>query len=146
MNVAGVGGRPDVYHATGDLVSPTEEGDLAFLGRRDRQIKARGNRVELDEVEAVLLEHPSIHEAAVYALADAEGSLQPHAEVILIPGSEASVKDIRAHAACALPTYAVPASIAVRDGFPRTSTGKIDRLRLQTDAQAGHATMAGAHP
>ena len=146
VNVPGVGGRPDVYHATGDLVSPTEEGDLAFLGRRDRQIKARGNRVELDEVEAVLLEHPSVHEAAVYALPDAEGSLQPHAEVILIPGSEATAKDIRTHAAGALPTYAVPASITVRDGFPRTSTGKIDRLRLQTDAQTGHATMAGAHP
>lgn len=144
VSIPGVGGRPDVYHATGDLVSPTEQGDLAFLGRRDRQIKARGNRVELDEVEAVLLEHPLVHEAAVYALADAEGSLQPHAEVILTPGSGATGKDIRAHAARALPSYAVPASIAVRDGFPRTSTGKIDRLRLQTDAQAGRSTMAGA--
>ena len=144
VNVPGVGGRPDVYHATGDLVSPTEEGDLAFLGRRDRQIKARGNRVELDEVEAVLVDHPLVHEAAVYALPDAEGSLQPHAEVILIPGTTATDKEIRAHAAGALPPYAVPASIAVRDGFPRTSTGKIDRLRLQTDAQAGRTTTAGA--
>jgi amino acid adenylation domain-containing protein len=143
VNVPGAGGRPDVYHATGDLVSPTEEGDLAFLGRRDRQIKARGNRVELDEVEAVLLEHPLVHEAAVYALADDEGSLQPHAEVILVPGSSATVKDIRTHAAGALPPYAVPASIAIRAGFPRTSTGKTDRLRLLTDAQTRRTTIAG---
>ena len=144
VHVTGVGGRPDVYHATGDLVSPTEDGDLAFLGRRDRQIKARGNRVELDEVEAVLLEHPSVHEAAVYAIPDAEGSLQPHAEVILTSGSDATVADLRAHASLALPTYAVPASISIRDGFPRTSTGKIDRRKMQTDARDADAAMAGA--
>jgi acyl-coenzyme A synthetase/AMP-(fatty) acid ligase len=144
VQVAGVGGTVDVYHATGDLVSPTEQGDLAFLGRRDRQIKARGNRVELDEVEAVLLEHPSVHEAAVYALADAEGSLQPHAEVILIVGSEATAADLRAHVSRALPPYAVPASISIRDGFPRTSTGKTDRRRMQHDARARGVAMAGA--
>lgn len=142
--VEGVGGRPDVYHATGDLVSPTETGELAFLGRRDRQIKARGNRVELDEVESVLLGHPGVHEAAVYALADAEGSLQPHAEVILNPGSAATLREIRTHASRALPPYAVPASIAVREGFPRTSTGKIDRRRMQSDAQAQVAPLTGA--
>jgi amino acid adenylation domain-containing protein len=144
VQVAGVGGTVEVYHATGDLVSPTEEGDLAFVGRRDRQIKARGNRVELDEVEAVMLDHPSVHQAAVYALADAEGSLQPHAEVILIAGSAATTADLRTHASRALPPYAVPASISIREGFPRTSTGKIDRRRMQNDAQARGAAMAGA--
>jgi acyl-coenzyme A synthetase/AMP-(fatty) acid ligase len=144
VHVPGVGGTVEVYHATGDLVSPTEGGDLAYLGRRDRQIKARGNRVELDEVEAVLLDHPAVHEAAVYALADAEGSLQPHAEVILIPGSGATTTDLRTHASRALPSYAVPASISIREGFPRTSTGKIDRRRMQDDAQTRGAAMAGA--
>lgn len=144
VHVPGPGGTAEVYHATGDLVSPTEEGDLAYLGRRDRQIKARGNRVELDEVEAVLLDHPSVHEAAVYALADAEGSLQPHAEVILIPGSGTTPTDLRTHAYRALPSYAVPASISIREGFPRTSTGKIDRREMQNDAQARGAAMAGA--
>lgn len=144
VHVTGVGGTVEVYHATGDLVSPTEGGDLAFMGRRDRQIKARGNRVELDEVEAVMLAHPSVHEAAVYALADAEDSLQPHAEVILVAGSGATTTDLRTHASRALPSYAVPASISIREGFPRTSSGKIDRLRMQNDAQARDAAMAGA--
>jgi acyl-coenzyme A synthetase/AMP-(fatty) acid ligase len=144
VQVAGVGGTVEVYHATGDIVSPTEEGDLAFLGRRDRQIKARGNRVELDEVEAALVAHPSVHEAAVYALADAEGSLQPHAEVILIAESAATTADLRAHVARALPPYAVPATISIREDFPRTVTGKIDRRRMKDDAQARDAAMVGA--
>lgn len=144
VHVPGVGGTVEVYHATGDLVSPTADGELAYMGRRDRQIKARGNRVELDEVEAVLLDHPSVYEAAVYALADAEGSFQPHAEVILTPGSSSTATELRAHASGALPSYAVPASISVREGFPRTSTGKIDRRRMQDDAQARGAEMGGS--
>ena len=128
------GGLPDVFHATGDLVSPMPDGNLRFLGRRDRQIKARGNRVELDEVEAVLLKHDSVDEAAVYAVRDAEDSLQIHAAAILGAGSVAEERDLVNYLRSALPSYAIPATITIRSSFPRTSTGKIDRRNLQAAA------------
>ena len=131
------GGVAEVFHRTGDLVEATDGGELRFLGRRDRQIKARGNRVELDEVESVVLGHPSVHEAAVYALPDREGSLQIHAEVILVEENVSDTTDISRHCRDSLPTYAVPVTIHVRRSFPRTSTGKIDRRAMQVDASAG---------
>jgi acyl-coenzyme A synthetase/AMP-(fatty) acid ligase len=134
------GGRPDVFHNTGDIVSPLPDGNLRFLGRRDRQIKARGNRVELDEVEAVLLQHDSVHEAAVYAIQDAEESLQIHADVILLADSMTSDRDLTQHMQSVLPSYAVPGKIQIRDAFPRTSTGKIDRRALHADTVSALAT------
>ena len=131
------GGIGEVFHRTGDLVEATERGELRFLGRRDRQIKARGNRVELDEVEAVVLGHPLVHEAAVYARPDREGSLQIQAEVILVDPDRSDASDVARHCRDSLPTYAVPVTIHVRRSFPRTSTGKIDRRAMQVDASAG---------
>lgn len=128
------GGLPEVYHRTGDLVSPMQDGNLRFLGRKDRQIKSRGNRVELDEVEAVLLANPDVHEAAVYAVPDDAGILAIHAEAILVPESNAAQSDLIDHLRSMLPTYAVPVAINVRTSFPRTSTGKIDRLAMQAEA------------
>ncbi len=128
------GGTPDTFHATGDLVSQSPDGNLRFLGRRDRQIKARGNRVELDEVEAVLLQHADVHEAAVYAIEDAEHSLQIHADLILTDGAVPNTTEIYTHSRSVLPPYAVPAEISIRDSFPRTSTGKIDRRALHAEA------------
>lgn len=124
------GGRPDLFHATGDVVSPSRDGDLRFLGRNDRQIKARGNRVELDEVEAVLLSHPSVQEAAVYAVRDMDEALQIEAAVIPVIGADVESAALRRHAGEALPPYAVPTTIEIRDDFPRTSTGKIDRRAM----------------
>ena len=128
------GGTPDTFHATGDLVSRLPDGNLRFLGRRDRQIKARSNRVELDEVEAVLLQHADVHEAAVYAIQDAEHSLQIHADLILADGVVADTSEIYTHSRSVLPPYAVPAEISIRESFPRTSTGKIDRRALHAEA------------
>jgi acyl-coenzyme A synthetase/AMP-(fatty) acid ligase len=130
------GGMPEVFHTTGDLVAPMDDGNLRFLGRRDRQIKARGNRVELDEVEAVLLQHGAVHEAAVFAVPDAEDSLQIHAAVILVDGLMADSSKLDQHMRINLPPYAVPTGIGLRDSFPRTSTGKIDRRALQAEVAA----------
>jgi len=78
------GGAEDLFHCTGDLVQTLSDGNLRFVGRKDRWAKVRGHRVELDETESALGSHEQVAEAAVY-----------------------------------------PA-----DAFPRTSTGKIDRLEL----------------
>jgi amino acid adenylation domain-containing protein len=140
------GGQPDVFEATGDIVARASDGNLRFLGRRDRQIKARGNRVELDEVEAVLLGHPEVHEAAVYAMPDGDGSLQIHAEVILVDGSIEDSPDLLSFLRGTLPAYAVPATLGIRSSFPRTSTGKIDRKAMQMEASTPSSVTVSAGP
>ena len=124
-------GRPDVFVNTGDLVHVDKSGDLHFHGRKDRQIKSRGYRIELDEVEAALLSHPSVEEAAAFGLKVADMT-EIHSAVLL-NGSGASPDSIHAHAARALPPYALPQSIEIRDELPRTTSGKIDRRALQDE-------------
>ena len=127
------GGLDEVFHRTGDLVAIREDGSLAFYGRKDRQIKARGNRVELDEVEAALVSHSSVREAAVYAVPDDGGALETPASIIL-DGGGAGESELLQHARGLLPPYAIPAVLLFEDSFPRTSSGKIDRLALQARA------------
>jgi amino acid adenylation domain-containing protein len=124
----------DTFHRTGDLVRTRADGDLDFLGRRDRQIKTKGYRVELDEIEAALLRHPAVEAAAAFPVADSAGSQRIEAAVTLRTGSAATTAELARHAASRLPPYALPERIAVMREFPRTSTDKIDRLRLQAMA------------
>jgi amino acid adenylation domain-containing protein len=126
-----------VFHRTGDLVRERPDGNLEFLGRTDRQIKARGYRVELDEVEAALLSHELVEAAAVFPVPDAEGGCHIQAAVTLAAGGALTAADLRIHASAHLPPYALPDRIAVLREFPRTSTDKIDRLQLQAWALAG---------
>jgi len=121
-------------YRTGDLVSPDENGDYYFLGRRDNQIKSRGYRIELGEIEAALLSHTGVCEAAVIAVPDEEignrikAFVAPHQ-----PGSLTAV-DLQQHCAARVPKYMIPEVIDLCEGLPKTSTGKIDRVRL---AQTG---------
>lgn len=136
----------DVFYRTGDLVQVDDDGLYHFLGRKDRQIKTRGYRVELDEVEAVLLRHASVQGAAAYAVADSEGVQHIEAAVVLKPGTTTDLDDVRSEAARMLPAYALPEHLDVLDRFPQTSTGKIDRRRLRLDAQARRAVPAAPSP
>lgn len=124
----------DIFYRTGDLVQKLPDGNYKFLGRKDRQIKTRGYRVELDEVEAALLSHSVIHEAAAYPIPDVEGSNLIEAAVILIEGESIGEDDIIKHLSGRLPSYAIPSKIIISDDFPRTSTGKINRRELQERA------------
>ncbi|QDV10119.1 Tyrocidine synthase 1 [Planctomycetes bacterium Poly30] len=126
---------PDVYFRTGDLVQRGEDGRLSFLGRKDRMIKTRGHRVELDEVESALASHPAVQEAAAYTEADGVGSRSILAAVTLANPDDAAITPatLRHHARAKLPPYAVPREIAIVAEFPRTTSGKIDRRALETD-------------
>ncbi|MEM1126996.1 MAG: AMP-binding protein, partial [Bacteroidota bacterium] len=128
------GGRTDLFYRTGDLVRQDEAGTYWFLGRQDRQIKARGYRIELDEVEAALLAHAAVAEAAVYAVPGPNGGHQVQAALLLHPGPAPTPREILAHAAQNLPAFALPARLDIIDQFPRTSTGKIDRRALRARA------------
>jgi amino acid adenylation domain-containing protein len=121
----------DLFYRTGDLVYLDNVGNYRYLGRKDRQIKTRGYRVELDEVEVALLSHPGVEEAAVYSVPDGNASNLIEAAVILTKGSDLIESDLIGHLTGRLPSYAIPVRIDILASLPRTTTGKIDRRELQ---------------
>ncbi len=125
----------DTFYRTGDLVQLDKDGNYLYLGRKDRQIKTRGYRVELDEIEVALLSHPQVEEAAVYPIPDGQGSNLIEAAVVAKSGVEISASAIINHISKQLPPYAVPVNVNILEKFPRTSTGKIDRRELQNLAK-----------
>ncbi|MBE9066940.1 amino acid adenylation domain-containing protein [Leptolyngbya cf. ectocarpi LEGE 11479] len=130
---AEVANQTAVFYRTGDLVQQQPDGNYQFVGRKDRQIKTRGYRVELDEVEAALVGHPQVEEAAAYGVPVEAGGHQVEAAVILKAG--VSEGDLLRYVGERLPAYAVPRGVAIALTFPRTGTGKIDRRALQQQAE-----------
>ncbi|MEX2458849.1 MAG: amino acid adenylation domain-containing protein [Actinomycetota bacterium] len=131
-----LGRHPDPCYRTGDLVAPDAGGSFRFLGRRDHQIKTRGYRVELGEVEAAVYAHDAIREAAVVAIPDDRLGHALVAFVVAHAGLEVSAVAVKKHVSERLPRYMVPASIEFREALPKTSTGKIDRQSLAKEAGA----------
>ncbi len=129
------GGLADRFYRTGDLVRLRSDGNYEFVGRRDRQVKTRGYRVELDEVEAAVLSFEPVAEAAVFGVADAEGTQQLQAAVVAKDGADIDAAALSKFLAARLPRYALPGKIELRRDFPRTTSGKIDRRRLQFEAE-----------
>jgi amino acid adenylation domain-containing protein len=127
-------GQHDTFYRTGDLVQQRPDGNYSYLGRKDRQIKTRGYRVELDEIEVALLAHSGVEQAAVYAVPDNQGSHLIEAAVVPRPGRSLETAELMEHLAGRLPPYALPSRLTVTEDFPRTSTGKIDRRTLQAQA------------
>ena len=132
-----LGGAP---HRTGDVVRVREDGSFDFLGRRDHMVKVRGCRVELGEVEAALVEHPAIREAAV--LVNGAGpDARLVAFVLAAPGARPSLLEVKRHCAERLPRYMIVDHLKVVADLPRTPNGKIDRLLL---AQSGQGPSSPA--
>lgn len=123
------GGSPRLYR-THDLVRPRADGEIEFLGRIDGQIKIRGFRVELSEIEAVLMEQPGIRNAAVGAF-DINGFKELAAYVVIAGGAgdvdrPATIALMRAK----MPEYMIPKYLDVVEELPRMTSGKIDRKQL----------------
>jgi amino acid adenylation domain-containing protein len=125
-------GYEKVFYRTGDLVREQTDGALVFLGRKDRQIKVRGHRVELEEVEAVMCSLPGVAEAAAVDVRDDEGNVAIVAAVLPLGDATIDADEMRRAAAARLPTYAVPGRIEVNPTLPRTGSGKIDRGALRS--------------
>jgi amino acid adenylation domain-containing protein len=132
------GGR---MYRTGDRVRRLRGGALEFLGRADDQVKIRGFRIEPGEIEAVLREHPSVHEASVLVRQSESGD---KSLVAFVSGiiERPDVTSVRALLSERLPDHMVPASIVPVAAIPRTANGKIDRAALLTAATA--ASSAGS--
>lgn len=120
----GPGGVEDTWVCTGDIVSRRPDGLFMFHGQADRQIKIRGYRVELEEIEDVLSSHPSVEEASAYPVQIRDTVTVVHATVTVSRGAQPSKDTLLNHASADLPLYAVPAALEIVDAFPRTSSGK----------------------
>ncbi|MGH3753018.1 MAG: AMP-binding protein [Pseudonocardiaceae bacterium] len=116
------------YFRTGDLVRRHEDGSLTLEGRKDFQVKVRGVRTSIEQVEQVLHRHPDISEVAVVAVPDPVAGHLLHAETRRVPGSTINSLLLRRFCADHLSLTAVPSTFRIADDpLPRTSTGKIDR-------------------
>lgn len=119
--------RPgDRLYRTGDLVVD-EGGDLRFLGRIDRQVKVRGQRIEPGEIEAVLAAHPAVRQVLVEPVQGPAGT----ALVAFVAGDGTDPGRLREHCAATLPAAMVPARFVTVDALPRNTSGKVDRDALR---------------
>jgi amino acid adenylation domain-containing protein len=123
-------GIRDKAYRTGDLVRTGVDGNLEFLGRRDHQVKTRGYRVELGEIETRLAAHPAVDEVVVVAVPDEEVTNRLKAVLVLKPDATVTADELKQYCATMLPRYMVPETVEFRTSLPRTSSGKVDRRSL----------------
>jgi amino acid adenylation domain-containing protein len=117
-------------YRTGDLVRWRPDGQLTFLGRADGQVKVRGFRVELGEIEAALARHPGVTWAAASVFPEGEESQRLIGFVMGDPGTPPDPAAVKQQAAQWLPGHLVPDTVVVMDRPPLTPSGKLDRAAL----------------
>ena len=122
------GGDARIY-LTGDLAC-CPDGCLEHLGRKDLQVKVRGLRIELVEIEAALLDIPEVQEAVVVAREDAHGDKRLAAYVVAREETAPPVGRLRAALLKSLPAHMAPSAFVFLDSLPTTPNGKVDRLAL----------------
>ncbi len=129
-------------YRTGDLGRWLENGEFAYAGRRDFQVKIRGHRIEIGEIEQLLLRHEQVREAVVTAFQEEDGEYALCAYVVMLNDaavnattgtatpSEQWTSQLRVYLEEKLPSYMVPSFMVILDKIPLTPTGKIDRRAL----------------
>ena len=117
-------------YKTGDLAYFREDGEIEFVSRADSQVKVRGYRLELGEVEAALLGHPEISQAVVVAQERVGGETTLIGYITGSAGIEQQLSAIRAEIGKSLPDYMLPSAIFVLPSLPVTKNGKIDYKAL----------------
>lgn len=123
-------------YRTGDLARYRQDGNIEYLGRLDHQLKIRGFRVELGEVEAVLARLGSVREAVALAREDTPGAARIVAYLVCEAGAELSIGELRASLSNDLPDYMILSSFVFLDALPLTPNGKADRKALPAPGAA----------
>ncbi|MHA7627475.1 amino acid adenylation domain-containing protein [Corallococcus sp. M7] len=118
-------------YRTGDRVRFLPDGALEFLGRTDAQVKLRGLRIELGEVESLALEHPAVRQAIATVREDGPGGKRLVLHAVVAPGQTCTEADLKAHLRRRLPESVMPSAIVFLDALPLTLNGKVDRRALR---------------
>ncbi|BAZ20880.1 amino acid adenylation domain-containing protein [Kalymmatonema gypsitolerans NIES-4073] len=132
-------------YKTGDLVRYKTDGNIEYIGRIDHQVKVRGFRIELAEIEALLSQHPTVQQAVVIAK---EIAGDKRLVAYLIPQAEATpaMSELRSFLKQQLPEYMVPSYFVVLDALPLTPNGKVDRKALPDPEQTRVEAQAYVAP
>ncbi|MFM6139805.1 MAG: amino acid adenylation domain-containing protein, partial [Sphaerospermopsis kisseleviana] len=140
-------GQIERIYKTGDLARWLPDGNLEYLGRIDYQVKLRGFRIELSEIESSLVKHPKIQEAVVLVREDSEGDQRIVAYIVPTATEEGSnqnhpalLAEWRDFLSLTLPDYMIPSHFVVLEKLPLTPNGKIDRKALPATETAVTAT------
>ena len=133
-----------LVYRTGDRVRWRADGSLEHLGRLDDQVKVRGFRIDLGDVEVNLTRHPSVREAAVAAQENGSGERRLVAYLVPAKSSDDPRAEVRDHLLTLLPDYMVPSHFVLLEALPRTQNGKLDRGALPAPALNAAAPAARA--
>lgn len=128
-------------YRTGDLARRLPDGNIEFIGRKDSQVKLRGFRVELGEIEHALTKQPEVQEAVVILRDDADGR-RLMACVVVRPGAAFERQRVIARLKAELPDYMVPSEWAIVPSVPLTKSGKVDRRALENATQSVETSNA----
>lgn len=130
-------------YRTGDLGRWRADGNIEYLGRNDFQVKVRGYRVELGEIEAALASHPAVEQAVVVTREDRSGDVRLAAYIVPTAGSDASAEALARHLHKDLPEYMVPQHFVALDALPLTNNAKVDRAALPAPELPATGTHGG---
>lgn len=125
------------WYCTGDVVVEDPEHGFIYIGRRDRMVKRRGYRIELDDIECALYRHPRIREAAVVS-ATANGEVRIGAYLSVAEDPKPGILEMKMFCAKQLPSYMNPDLFTFVGALPRTSTNKVDYTTLMKQLQGNH--------
>jgi amino acid adenylation domain-containing protein len=120
--------HPDPVYRTGDLGRWLPGGVIELMGRADNQIKIRGMRVELEEIEAAATRHPGVAECAV--VVREQTGAEPRLIACVVPANHLAASELRTFLKEQLPAHMVPSDFAFLPALPRTRSGKVDRQSL----------------
>ena len=134
-----------LIYDTGDMARVLEDGDIQFLGRRDRQVNLRGYRIELGEIEAALQGIDEVNAAVVVPQTDPRGQDILAAFYVPAEGAEADAADIRRTLTGLLPEYMVPSAIQPLAEMPTTPSGKLDIAALPVVGSGERPELAGRY-
>jgi aspartate racemase len=130
-------GFSDRLYRTGDLARRRPNGDIEFLGRGDHQVKIRGQRLELGEVESSLREHKGVRDCVVMARGDTPDEKYLAAYVVTSSGVQLTSLDLMEFMRERLPHYMIPAVFVFLDALPLNPNGKVNRLALPDPKTVG---------